>query len=380
MKKILITSSDAMMYQFLLKHSLILIHCGYSVDIAVFPADGYEGQNYPERIKNALPETSSFFVVHTARSPLSPKNFNGYRELKRIINNGDYDLVWTNEPVMGVLTRLASAKRRRSGMRVMYISHGFHFYKGAPLKNWLVFYPIEKLFAHFTDTIVTVNRDDYETARKKLPCGDIRYIHGIGFDTERFKGADTDRTAKREALGIPDGAFTVLSVGELNKNKNHSVVIDAMAELKSDDIYYVICGEGCLKSTLKEKARSLGLEKRVILTGFREDIAEICRAADVYCFPSVREGLGISLLEAMSCGLPVVCSAIRGIRDLIENGNGGFLCSPFAPSEFAAAINKLYSDRALCKMFGERNYAFTENYSCETAENEVKTIIKGFFN
>ena len=380
MKKILITSSDAMMYQFLLKHALNLIGFGYSVDVAIFPAAGYEGQNYPERIKSALPAASSFFTVHTARSPLSPKNFNGYRELKKIISSGKYDLVWTNEPVMGVLTRLASAKCRRGGMKVMYISHGFHFYNGAPLKNWLIYYPIEKLFAHFTDTVVTINSDDFKIAEKKLCCKDVRYIHGVGFDTERFENVSIDRAAKLSELGIPNGAFTVLSVGELNENKNHSVVIDAIAELKRNDIYYVICGEGPLRSTLTEKIRALGLDGRVSLIGFREDIAEICHAADIYCAPSVREGLPVSVLEAMSCGLPVVCSAIRGNRDLIENGNGGFMCDPFDPSEFAASIEKLYFDRSLCKKFGERNYAFTERYGCKTAEDEVKAIVDDFFD
>lgn len=373
--KILITSSDAMMYQFLLKHALNLSKKGVTVDVAVFSAEGYEGQHYPERIASALPQGSTFFKVDTVRSPLSPKNIGGYKQLKQIINNGGYDLVWTNEPVMGVLTRLAARKHRKRGMRVMYISHGFHFYKGAPLKNWLLFYPIEKLFAHFSDTIVTINRDDYALAKKHLACGDVHYIHGIGFDTERFAAAQTDASKKRAELGVPQNAFMLLAVGELNENKNHTVLIKALSQIENEDIYLVICGEGPLRSRLAEQIRTLGLSGRVILAGFREDIAEICHTADVFCLPSVREGLSISVLEAMSCGLPVVCSDIRGNRDLIENANGGFLCPAEDAFEFSQAIQALYSDSKRRAAFGERNTAFVKEYSSSAAKEAIEKLV-----
>ncbi len=381
MKKILITSSDAMMYQFLLKHALNLIENGYSVDLAAFPAEGYEGQNYIERIKKSLPETSKLFTVHTARSPLSPSNIKGYRELKKIVNDGEYDLVWTNEPVMGVLTRLASnRRRRRNGMRVMYVSHGFHFYKGAPLKNWLIYYIIEWLFAHITDTVVTINQDDFKIAQKKIPCKDIRYMHGIGFDTDRFASSVCDRDEKRRELGVPEDAFMVLSVGELNDNKNHIAAIKAVAAINNPDIYYVICGEGELKTSLKDFAEENGLRDRVILTGFREDIAEICHIADAYCFPSIREGLSVSMLEAMSCGLPVICSNIRGNRDLVENEKGGFLCNPKDSSEFAAAIEKLFSSNETGTRFGEQNIKTVRLYDCDSSKSAILDIIKDVIN
>ncbi len=376
MKRILITSSDAMMYQFLLKHALNLLDKGYEVDLAAFPAEGYEGQNYLERLEQALPEGSRLFRVNTARSPLSPANIKGFKQLKEIIDNGNYDLVWTNEPVMGVLTRLAASKHRKRGTRVMYISHGFHFYKGAPLKNWLIFYTIEWIFAHITDTVVTINQDDFALAKKKIPCRDIRYIRGIGFDTDRFASATADRAEKRAELGVPENAFMLLSVGELNQNKNHIVAINALASLKNDDIYYVICGEGDLKQSHKNAARALGIENNVILTGFREDIAEICHISDAYCFPSIREGLSVSMLESMSCGLPAVCSNIRGNRDLIENENGGFLCTPTSKDEFARAISALYNSADLRQKFGTKNIATVRLYDCNSAKKAIEEIIK----
>lgn len=375
MKRILITSSDAMMYQFLLKHALNLIEHGFEVDLASFPAEGYEGQNYFERIREILPEQFNFYKIDTARSPLSPSNAKGYKQLSEIISNGKYDLIWTNEPVMGVLTRLAARKHRKSGTKVMYITHGFHFYKGAPLKNWLIFYPIEWLCSHITDTIVTVNRDDYALAQKKMKSKNIRYIHGIGFDTERFAQTRVDRNEKRREMGISDDAFVILSVGELNDNKNHTVVLDAIARLQRDNVRYIICGEGDAREKLQEKICTLGISDKVQLLGFREDVSEICRIADVYCFPSIREGLGVATLEAMSCALPVVCSDIRGPRDLIENGDGGFLCSYNNPDEFCGALTTLYDNRELCEKFGQRNAKYVDNYNADSAKHAMEKII-----
>ncbi len=379
MKRILITSSDAMMFQFLLKHAITLIDLGYEVDLASFPAEGYEGQNYFERIREILPKRFNFYKINTARSPLSPGNVKGYKQLKEIIANGNYDLIWTNEPVMGVLTRLAARKQRKTGTKVMYITHGFHFYKGAPLKNWLVFYPIEWVFAHITDTLVTVNRDDYEFAQKKMKAKKIRYIHGIGFDTERFEKTKVDAHQKRGELGISDDEFVILSVGELNDNKNHTVVIDAVANLDRDNVRYIICGEGDARQKLEEKIQRLGLKDKVALLGFREDVSEICRISDVYCFPSIREGLGVAVLEAMYSALPVVCSDIRGPRDLIENGDGGFLCRYNDPYEFSSAFETLYDDKELCIKFGNRNSAFVNNYDADSAKEELLSIINQEF-
>ena len=376
MKRILITSSDAMMYQFLLKHALNLIEQGFEVDLASFPAEGYEGQNYFERIRENLPEQFNFYKIDTVRSPISPGNAKGYKQLKEIISKGNYDLIWTNEPVMGVLTRLAARKHRKRGTKVMYITHGFHFYKGAPLKNWLMFYPIEWVFSHITDTLVTINRDDYALAQKKMKAKNIRYIHGIGFDTERFAETKVDRNEKRREMGIPEDAFVILSVGELNDNKNHTVVLDAVSNLERENVRYIICGEGDAREKLQEKICALGISDKVQLLGFREDVSEICRIADVYCFPSIREGLSVSMLESMSCALPIVCSNIRGNRDLVEDKNGGFLCDCRNSNEFCTSLRTLYDDRELCKKFGVRNAEFVNNYNSDTSKSAVTEIVE----
>ena len=380
MKRILITSSDAMMYQFLLRHIRYLAEHGYEVDCGCFAAEGYEGQNYFQRIKRALPQNSHLYKIHTHRSPLSAGNYRGLSELKKMIRDGRYDIVWTNEPVMGFLTRMAAESQRKSGLKVMYIAHGFHFYRGAPAKNWALFYPAERAMARVTDLLVTINRDDYALAQKDFQSTRVAYIHGVGFDGERFASAPEKRREMREKFGIPQDAFLVLSVGELNENKNHRVVIDALSDLArkgNKTVYYLVCGEGDQRENLTRQAEGSPMAGRIMLPGFCENIEEICKAADLYCFPSIREGLSVSLMEAMSCGLPVVCSDIRGNRDLIVAEEGGWLCDSGDASAFAGAIADCLHNREKAKRFGERNRKAVGEFSFDSVCREVFSLIDG---
>lgn len=376
MKKILIASSDAMMYQFLLKHAHHLSQNGWQVDIASLRAYGYEKQNYIERIDREKPDGSKFFEISATRSPLSLKNITGYKQLKKIITENKYDLVWCNEPVMGVLTRLAARKNRKYGMKVMYVTHGFHFYKGAPKLNWIVYYSIEKFFTRFTDLLVTVNKEDFAYAKENMKYKDIKYISGIGYNSKIDEIGKVDVSEKRRLFGIPEEAFLVLSVGELNDNKNHRVVIEALGKLKNDNIYYLVCGDGDNMEILKSLASQNGIADKVILPGFREDVGEIYPIADLYCFPSIREGLSVSMLEAMSNGLPIVCSDIRGNRDLIKDGEGGFLVSPHDADGFCNGIKTLYENPEMRKTSSEINKQNVVPYNEENAEKTMKKIVE----
>lgn len=124
----------------------------------------------------------------------------------------------------------------------------------------------------------------------------------------------------RKELGIPLNAKVILSVGEVNKNKNHKVGIEALAKLRDKNTYYVICGRGPLMENYKELAQSLGVGDRVVLTGYRTDVADFYKMADVFLFPSFREGLPVAVMEAMASGLPVIATRIRGSSDLLQQG------------------------------------------------------------
>lgn len=348
-KRILITSTDLMMIQFLVPHVLNFTEHGYEVEIACSDIGGYI-EVIRKRLANNV---KSVYTVPLVRSPFSLSNMKGYRQLKKIIEEGSYDIIWTNEPVMGVATRLAARNARKKGTKVVYMVHGFHFYTGAPIINWTVIYLIEKLISGITDYIITLNREDFSRATR-FPVRKVFYIHGIGADTDRLKKETVSYDIRRK-LGIPEHAFLILSVGELNINKNQKVIIDALSQLTDRDIYYVICGSGRNLKNLQAQVKKYHLEDRIYFMDYRRDIINFYDQADVFVLPSYREGLPIALLEAMYCGVPAVASDIRGVRDVMKNGITGIVCAPGDSEAFAAALKTMKSNEELRKEYGENS-------------------------
>lgn len=368
-KKILITSTDLMMVQFLLPHVINLSQKGYKVEIACSTVGGRINE-IREKLNGYV---NAIHIVRLVRSPLNSVNIKGYFDMKKVINNGNYDIIWTNEPVMGVTVRLAAKNARKKGTKVMYMVHGFHFYKGAPLLNWIIYYPIEKLMANKADLITTINREDYRRAQKfNVPR--VEYIHGIGINTERLTKS-RNAIHLRDKLGLSDSDFIVISVGELNKNKNQKVIIEAIAKLHEPRIYYIICGKGNQLEKLQKFVKEKKLEDRINFLGYRKDVVDIVSQADVFAMPSKREGLPVATLEAMYCGLPIVNSNIRGLEDVTENGKSGFTCAPEDIEGFAHGIKNLFQDEELRKKIQYRNQNTVKPFCISNTQLEVYRIL-----
>ena len=336
-KAIIVTSVASMVDQFLLPSITLLQNMGYIVEVACNFETGSTCSK--EKIENLKEKLSTLGVkyhhIDFARNVLSlSQHIKAYKQVKQILTNDQYELMHCHSPIGGLISRLACRKARKSGTTVIYTAHGFHFYKGAPLKNWLLYYPVEKFCSYFTDTLITINKEDYALAQKKMRAKKIEYVAGVGIDLTKFGQNTVNNAEKRKELCIPSDATVLLSVGELNENKNHETVIRAIKDL---DAYYIIAGKGDLKEHLQSLIDELGLTERVKLLGFRTDVSELYRVADVYVLPSIREGLNVSVMEAMASGLPVVCGRIRGNTDLIDN-NGGALFDPHSVDECKKAI------------------------------------------
>ena len=372
-KRILITSTDLMMIQFLVPHVINLADNGYEIEIACSNVGG-KIEQIKQRLKNAV---KKIYVVKLQRNPFTFRNFSGYKEMKQIINNGAYDIIWTNEPVMGVVTRLAAKLARRRGAKVLYMVHGFHFFNGAPLINWMIYYPVEKMMAKYADIIVTVNHEDYKRARS-MNVKRVEYIHGIGINTDRLSSENNSVDIRKE-LGLSSEDFLIISVGELNKNKNQKTIIKALAQIKDPAIHYLLCGKGNQLESLKKQVIAEGLEKQIHFLGYRMDVLDICRQADVYVMPSYREGLPVASLEAMYCGLPLLTSNIRGLVDVMENGSSGYMYSPDDYKGFADGICELKKNTVLRKKMGQRNQEFVKKYSIEETKKEILGIINSLF-
>lgn len=375
MKRILITSTDVMMYLFLFPHVKYLTDNNYHVDIACSSPMGFKKEGYEERLRKKLPLGSKYFYLSAERSPLSLKsNHKAYKELRKIIVSGTYDLVWTNEPVIGVLTRLAASKYRKDGLKVLYLAHGFHFFKGTPLINWL-YYPVEKFMSRYCDIMVMINWEDFYLTQKHFRKP-VMHINGIGLDIRKLKEVSIDYNLKRNELGVGVNDIIVLSVGELMSHKNHESIIKAIAGLNDPNIKYIICGMGERLKYLKKLSKKLKIENSVQFLGYRNDIGEILMASDIFAHPSKREGLGIASLEAMTVGLPIVTSNVHGLKDYSVNGKTGYCLDPNDISGFEEAIKKLVENADLRKSIGAYNKKVVEKFSVEKSTSDMQIIIK----
>lgn len=307
-----------------------LIEEGHTIDIACNDTSS----NVPEFYKDLK---CNIYTIQTSRSPLDAGNITAIKQIKDIVSSNKYDIVHCHTPIAAMCTRIACRKFRKNGIKVIYTAHGFHFFKGAPLKNWLLYYPVEWICAHWTDTLITINTEDYELAKRKMHAKEVEYVPGVGIDLEKFKISNVSREKKREELGVPADAKLLLSVGEINDNKNHETVIKAIDSL---DVYYIIAGQGDRKEYIEKLIHELKLEQKVKLLGFRKDVPELLKASDIYILPSKREGLNVSLMEAMASGLPCAVGAIRGNTDLIDE-NGGVLFNPYSVDDCRNAIQRI---------------------------------------
>lgn len=369
MKRILITSTDLMMVQFLLPHVKNLSENGYEVELACSEVGG----RLAEVREKAKGYAKAVHEVRLRRSPLSPTNLRGYGDMKKLMSERKYDIIWTNEPVMGVVTRFCAQKLRKQGTKVLYMVHGFHFFTGAPKMNWIIYYPVERLMARYADLIVTVNTEDYQRANT-FNVNRVEYIHGIGINTERLT-LGGNRGEIRKELGLNSDDFIVLSVGELNKNKNQKTIIKAIAKAHDSSIHYIMCGKGNQYENLVAMVKKLGLEKNIHFLGYRRDVVDICSQVDVYVMPSFREGLPISSLEAMYCGLPLLTSNIRGLVDVNKDGRNGYLCASSDSDSFARYIVALKSDDILRKRMGELNKKEVIPFTIANTQKEVFGIL-----
>ena len=316
-----------------------------------------------------IPYCDTYYDIPFARLPWKLSNIQSYKMLKRIIDEGNYDIIHCHTPVGAMIARLAALAARKKGTKVIYTAHGFHFFKGAPLLNWLLFYPAEWLLAPVTDVLITINKEDHARALKQLHAKRIEYVPGVGIRTEKFRELAIDREEKRQSLGFGDQDFLLLTVAEMTPNKNHITILKALALLKEKEefsnMHYLICGRGEMWASLEESARELGIADHVHFLGYRTDAPELYKASDLFLFVTLREGLSVALMEAMSSGMSIICAEIRGNTDLVDDGISGIFTEN-TPEAVAEHILDLYRNpqrrQALGQAASEKALLFDEKH------------------
>ena len=374
LKRILMISNTAsMQFLFLLPWTQLLREMGYEVHIG---CNFKEGNNCTEeRLEQFRTQLRTLGIpyhqidfhrnaceLHKFKKPLSP--------MREVLSMGDVEAIHCQTPVCGVCGRIIG---RQMHLKVIYTAHGFHFYKGAPLMNWMIFYPIERILAHDTDTLITINHEDYRRAQH-FKAGRVEYISGAGVDLTRYKTAVHTRGEVRQALGIPQEATVFISIGELNRNKNHAVLLEALARLHDPSLHLVLVGQDHLSGALQRRAQALGVQFQVHFTGFRDDVPDLLHASDVFCFPSKREGLGFTAIEAMAAGLPLITSDRHGILDYSKDGVTGYTCSPGDVKGFARAMQALAGDDLKRRAMGTHNRTVAEQFALPQVLDQMREI------
>lgn len=297
--------------------------------LKMFKDEGYE-VHVATNGDAKIPYCDVKHVVSFERSPFGVNNLKAIKQLKKIIEKEKFDVIHCHTPMGSVVTRIAASHARKAyKTRVIYTAHGFHFYKGAPLLNWMLFYPVEKILSYKTDDLITINKEDYEFAKKKMRAKRIHYIPGVGVDPEKFslKMSEDEKDKLRQEVGISKDDFVLICVGELNDNKNQIMQIEAMRELvkENNNIKLLLAGDGYKKEFLQEKIREYNLEENVKLLGYRTDIPRLFQISNAAVSTSKREGLPVNIIEAQICGLPCIVTDCRGNRDLVQDGINGFV-------------------------------------------------------
>ena len=352
-KKVLITTTTPyMIRQFLLNDIKILQNLEYEIDVATnFQTFNVISEEELQNLKEYL--ENEYIQIHQIDFERNMfkigSHIKSYKQMKKLMNEREYDLIHTHTPISSLITRIAFKNRCIfNKCSMIYTAHGFHFFKGNnPLKNFL-FKNMERLGAKYTDTLITINKEDYAAAKKfKLrKNGTVEYVPGVGIDIDKINSIQGNKEEFCKELNIPNDSILLLSVGELNDNKNHKVVIECLPELPKN-MHYLICGVGPLKEQHEELARKLEVSDRLHLLGYRNDVIKIMKSSDIFIFPSKREGLSVALMEAMACGLPCIASEIRGNVDLIKNNKRNYLFNLNKCNEIKADITKIIQKKSL---------------------------------
>lgn len=362
MQKILILcTTDSMIWNFLIPHIEAMKKKKYSIECAASKTGIYFDElKYKYGIK--------IFEIPFTRTPISISNIKSFYLLNKLIKKQKYDIIFCHEPVGGMMGRIVGKLNKK---KVIYMAHGFHFFKGAPLKHWLIYYPAEYIFSFLTDVLITINTEDYSCA-KKMYAKKNYYIHGIGIQ-KKINNSFINCDDLKRKLGLKNDII-LLTVGELSARKNHKIILEAMRILKKNNVKLIICGDGELKIFLQRKIKEYDLEDRVLLPGFVKNVGDYIAISDIFVFPSLWEGLSIACLEAMKKKMVIIGSNRRGIKDYVINMKTGLTFEPNNANELAEKIELVIKNKTLTNQLILNSSIEIEKYEIDNVKKELEQI------
>jgi glycosyltransferase involved in cell wall biosynthesis len=362
MKRALLVSTVARQFYLFEKANIeVLEELGYEIHCA---ADMNDRDKRLSEIRHQMHH------VAFSRSPISLKNISAAVRLAQLIRTIRPELIHCHSPVGGVVGRLIASML--GVQKIIYTAHGFHFFKGSTILSWTLFYPLERALARLCHYLITINEEDYRLAQS-FGGPEVIKLPGIGIDT-RSNREESPRALFIAEQNLPSNACIVLMIAEMIPRKNHKVALQAFARVRDEQLHLVLCGNGALQQDLQRLAQNLGVAERVHFLGYRDDVNRILAASDLFLLTSLQEGLPVATLEAMNHGLPVICSDVRGNRDLIHKGRGGYLCAPSDVEAFAERIDQLKSDPLLRQKLGYYNKERIKQFDSEVVKSTMRTV------
>lgn len=365
MKVLYVTTISATVNAFLVPHIQTLIQAGYQVDVAC---------NLDSPLDDSLISLGcKVYNIPFQRNPLNTENIQAYKDLDLLIQDQAYDIVHTHTPVASAIVRLVT--RKYPQVKVVYTAHGYHFFTGAPLINWVVYFTMEYLLARWTDLTITINSEDYKRAQKYFQSKNhqVVSVNGVGVDTDEFVPVTYEEKLRlRRLLGIEESPFVMTYVGELSFRKNQAFLLQVISELiLEEDLLLLLVGDGPEREALESQAEQLGISNFVRFLGRRDDVPKLFAASDLSVSSSRQEGLAVNVMEAMATGLAVVVTDVRGNSDLIEDGENGYIVPEGDIEQFAARIRGLRNDPASLESMGRRSREIVESLNIESINQVI---------
>ena len=319
----------------------------------VFLATG-PGGRLDGRIKG---DEAHVFFISALRHPVHIKyifhDVWALLQMGRVLRRVKPDIVHTNAPKAGVLGRMAARIFWRKA-KVVHTFHGLGFAKEQGEKQFKFFVMVEKFCAKMTDVLVFVSRKNASEAKQLGIVKNVRTeLIRAGINFSPILPLKFDPVAKKASLKIPANAKVVVALANFKPLKNpiHFVLSAYKVLSQMKNVYFIFTGEGPLKKTAENLAKNLSIEKQVLFPGWRNDPLELLAIADVYASVSLREGLPMSLLEAMAMRVPAVCYNVDGISEIITNNKTGFLVPANDINLFAEKLKVLLRHTALRTRF-----------------------------
>lgn len=354
--------------------------------LELFKQNGYStfvSSNFNGKDGEQLEFVDKFYQIPIQRSPFSFKNILAIRELKKIILEEKFEIIHCHTPMGGVVARLAAKKaRKKYGTNVIYTAHGFHFFKGAPILNWILFYPVEWYLSKYTDTLITINKEDYNFAINKFKkrCNNIKYVPGVGVNKIKFKMDYLSNEKKniKKSLGLNSDAIVLSCIARLDRNKNQIFLIECMKYIvnSNPNVHLLLVGNDELDGLCEKMVNTYNLQNNIHFLGFRKDIDKILSISNIVVSASKREGLPVNIIEAFCYGIPVVVLKCRGMEDLVVNERNGFIVYDNSPTEFSKCIERIINDKQLNRTFSKNNLKDSEKFLLDNVKDQYKKIYK----